>query len=56
MCIRDSLCSTAAIADEWIPIKAQTDPALALGMMNVIISKDLHAKDWLCLLYTSRCV
>ena len=41
------LCSTAAIADQWIPIKAQTDPALALGMMNVIISKDLHAKDWL---------
>ena len=41
------LCSTAAIADQWIPIKAQTDPALALGMMNIIISKDLHAKDWL---------
>ncbi len=41
------LCSTAAIADQWIPIKAQTDPALALGMMNVIISNDLHAKDWL---------
>ena len=33
------LCSTAAIADEWIPIKAQTDPALALGMMNVIIAQ-----------------
>lgn len=41
------LCSSCAIADQWIPIKAQTDPALALGMMNVIISKDLHAKDWL---------
>lgn len=40
-------CSSCAIADQWIPIKAQTDPALALGMMNVIISKDLHAKDWL---------
>ena len=38
-------CSTAAIADEWIPIKPQTDPALALGMMNWIISNDLHAKD-----------
>lgn len=41
------LCSTCAIADQWIPIKAQTDPALALGMMNYIISNDLHAKDWL---------
>ncbi len=40
---------TAAIADQWIPIKAQTDPALALGMMNVIISKHLHAKDCLWL-------
>lgn len=38
-------CSTAAMADEWIPINPQTDPALALGMMNWIISHDLHAKD-----------
>lgn len=37
--------STAAMADEWIPIKPQTDPALALGMMNWIIGNDLHAKD-----------
>lgn len=41
------LCSTCAIADQWIPVKAQTDPALALGMMNIIISRDLHAKEWL---------
>lgn len=40
-------CSTAAIADQWIPINPGTDTALALGMMNIIISKDLHAKDWL---------
>lgn len=40
-------CSSCAIADQWIPVKAQTDPALALGMMNVIISRDLHAKEWL---------
>ena len=38
-------CSTAAMADEWIPINPQTDPALALGMMNWIIEHDLHAKD-----------
>lgn len=37
-------CSTAAMADEWIPINPQTDPALALGMMNWIIGHDLHAK------------
>ena len=30
-------CSTAAMADEWIGINPQTDPALALGMMNWII-------------------
>ena len=30
-------CSTAAVADEWIPIRPQTDPALALGMMKYII-------------------
>ena len=38
-------CSTAAMADEWIGINPQTDPALALGMMNWIIGHDLHAKD-----------
>lgn len=40
-------CSSCAIADQWIPIKPQTDPALALGMMNIIISKSLHDADWL---------
>lgn len=38
-------CSTAAMADEWIGINPQTDPALALGMMNWIIGHDRHAKD-----------
>lgn len=38
-------CSTAAMADEWIPIRPQTDPALALGMMNWIIGNGLHAED-----------
>ncbi len=38
-------CSTASMADEWIPIRPQTDPALALGMMNWIIQNGLHAKD-----------
>lgn len=39
--------STAAVADQWIPIKPGGDTALALGMMNYIISKNLHDKEWL---------
>lgn len=39
--------STASVADQWIPIQPATDTALALGMMNVIISKDLQDEDWL---------
>ena len=38
-------CSTAAMADEWIGINPQTDPALALGMMNWIITNDRHNKE-----------
>ncbi|MFR7404282.1 MAG: molybdopterin-dependent oxidoreductase [Coriobacteriaceae bacterium] len=51
------LCSTAAIADEWIPIKAQTDPALALGMMNVIISNTCTRRtgSWLTPWRPSSC-
>lgn len=40
-------CSSCAFADQWIGINPQTDPALALGMMNIIISNDLHDKDWI---------
>lgn len=40
-------CSTASVADEWIPIRPQTDPALALGMMKYIIENDLHDVEWL---------
>ena len=40
-------CSSCAFADQWIAINPQTDPALALGMMNIIISKDLHDKEWI---------
>lgn len=39
--------STAAVADQWIPIIPGADTALALGMMNYIISKNLHDKEWL---------
>jgi anaerobic selenocysteine-containing dehydrogenase len=40
-------CSSAAAADQWIPIRPQTDPALALGVMNIILANDLHDKNWL---------
>ena len=40
-------CSSAAAADQWIAIRPQTDPALALGMMKVIIDGNLHDKQWL---------
>ncbi len=41
------LSSTAAMADQWIPINPGTDTALVLAMMNVIIKNDLHDKTWL---------
>lgn len=37
---------TAAQADWHIPIKPGTDAALALGMMNVIISEGLYDRDY----------
>jgi anaerobic selenocysteine-containing dehydrogenase len=40
-------CSSAAVADQWIALNPQTDPALALGMMKVIIDNDLYDKAWL---------
>jgi len=39
--------NTAAKCDEWISVRPGTDAALALGMMNVIVSKDLHNKEYL---------
>jgi anaerobic selenocysteine-containing dehydrogenase len=38
---------TARAADEWIPIHPGTDGALALAMMQVIISEGLHDADYL---------
>ena len=41
------LSSTAAIADEWIPINPGTDAALALAMMKVILDNGLEDRTWL---------
>ena len=40
-------CSTAAKADEWMPIKADTDAALGLGMAKVIIDRKLYDAPFL---------
>lgn len=39
--------NTAAKADQWVCLRPGTDGALLLGMMNVIISKNLHDKAFL---------
>ncbi|MGC8696332.1 MAG: molybdopterin-dependent oxidoreductase [Conexivisphaera sp.] len=37
---------TAAVVDQWVPIRPGTDGALALGMMNVIINEGLYDVDY----------
>ena len=41
------LSPTAAMADQWVPIRPKTDSALAMAMMKVIVDNDLHDKTWL---------
>lgn len=36
----------ASMADEWVPIIPETDAALALGMLNVIIGEGLYDKEF----------
>ena len=42
---------TAKCADWYLPINPGTDAALAMGMMNVIISEGLHDQDYIATLY-----
>lgn len=37
---------TAAVADQWVPLRPGTDGALALSMMNVIINNGLYDSDY----------
>jgi len=37
---------TAHMADEWIPIKAGTDLAVLLAMINYVIQEDLYDKEY----------
>lgn len=40
-------CSTAAKADEWVPLKPDTDAAMALGMAKIIIDRKLYDEEFL---------
>lgn len=35
------------LGDEWVPIRPATDTAMILGMINHIITQDLHDKEYL---------
>src|SRR5262245_25480022 len=41
------LSQTAACADEWLPIKPGTEGLLALSMAHVIVSEQLHDKEFI---------
>jgi anaerobic selenocysteine-containing dehydrogenase len=40
-------CSTAAKADEWVSMKADTDAAMGLGLAKIIIERNLHDQAFL---------
>ena len=40
-------CSTAAKADEWVPLKPDTDAAMGLGLARVIIDRRLYDEPFL---------
>ena len=57
--IIDPFCNYTAVCHDsmkWIPILPNTDAALDFAVMYVWITEDLYDKDYVCLLYTSRCV
>ena len=48
--------SAAVHADKWIPVSPNTDLALQFAIAYVWMTEGLYDKDYVCLLYTSRCV
>ena len=44
--IKPTMEPDAALSDQWLAIRPGTDAALALSMLNVIISEDLYDKDF----------
>ncbi|MDR2167813.1 MAG: molybdopterin-dependent oxidoreductase [Clostridiales bacterium] len=47
VCVDPRLSATAALADEWIPIRPGTDMAFILGMCNVLVSEDLYDREFI---------
>lgn len=46
VCFNPQYSATARFSDEWYPIKPGTDLAVALAMINVIVSGDLYNKEF----------
>jgi len=46
VCFNPQFSATARFSDEWYPIKPGTDLAVALAMINVIVTENLYAKEF----------
>lgn len=46
VCFNPQFSATARFSDEWYPIKPGTDLAVALAMINVIVTQNLYNKDF----------
>jgi len=46
VCFNPQHSATARFSDEWYPIRPGSDLAVALAMINVIVSEDLYNKDF----------
>ncbi len=44
--IKPSMEPDVGLADEWVPVRPGTDAALALGMLNVVVNKNLIDKEF----------
>ena len=47
VCVDPRMSASAALADEWIPIRPGTDMAFILAMCNVLITEELYDKDFI---------